>query len=367
MAINSGAINSFDINSSSYISILETLSETLGLNGSPSEVISYISFLDDTLEYLTDYSSKRDTNNTINEALLVLEAVGVILEATLTDEISYEDTVSTVLHTVESILENLLMSVSAINNQSSNSSILEEIEHIDSNSFGILKSIIESLAIIDSLGSKFQGNQEVVDNLSLSFSQVDSIELFSSISESCVLSDSAVTSAIIRDIIEDILYINVGLERDVEYLSYLLSPETFSVSTYTNYNFTGSCTYAGTPLFINSAGLYKYGGTLDISDSIVSSIQTAALSFGSSNLKQVPSVYLGLSNSNRVILKVAVDGKADILYNLTKKTEGLQTQKIAIGKGLIGRYFQFELITQESTQFELGSMEFLPITLKRKL
>ena len=42
------------------------------------------------------------------------------------------------------------------------------------------------------------------------------------------------------------------------------------------------------------------------------------------------------------------------------------TQKVDIGKGLIGRYFQFELITQAS-EFNLEAIEFMPLEIRRKL
>ena len=83
-------------------------------------------------------------------------------------------------------------------------------------------------------------------------------------------------------------------------------------------------------------------------------------------MKQVPAIYLGVDSTDKVILKVRVDGKAEVHYQLNKFTNNLMTQKIDIGKGLIGRYFQFELLT-EASEFNMESIEFYPLEIRRKL
>ncbi len=63
---------------------------------------------------------------------------------------------------------------------------------------------------------------------------------------------------------------------------------------------------------------------------------------------------------------IGVDGRKEAVYKLNKRTDNLQTQKFPLSKGLIGRYFQFELVTNANT-FNLESIEFYPLIIKRKL
>ena len=150
------------------------------------------------------------------------------------------------------------------------------------------------------------------------------------------------------------------------YLAYLLSPETMYVSQYSNYNFNGGTKFDHDYLFYNSSGLYKYGGTTDNGTAVTSTVETIAFNFDSSNRKQLPAIYLGVISSGQTYLKVKTDGKNESYYLLNKMTGNLHTQKIAIGKGLISRYFQFELVTQADT-FNMESIDFYPIELHRKL
>ena len=120
-------------------------------------------------------------------------------------------------------------------------------------------------------------------------------------------------------------------------------------------------------LFINKNGLFKYGGDTDNNEEIQASIKTAALSFGTAHLKRVLNVYLGVSNSGKVVIKASTDGKATTYYEITKTSENLQTQRITLGKGIVGRYWQFEIITKDNADFELESLDFLPITLSRRV
>lgn len=197
-------------------------------------------------------------------------------------------------------------------------------------------------------------------------SSASSIIIFP-LSDNVITDNSLTSSSVFSSLLSDELLIT--LKKDLisnTYLAYLLSPETNSVSTYNNYNFNGCTKFGYKYLFYNRTGLYEHGGNTDNGDPIRSEMETVAFNFKTSNLKQVPSIYLGVDSSDKVILKVRVDGKAEVHYQLNKFTNNLMTQKIDIGKGLIGRYFQFELLT-EASEFNMESIEFYPLEIRRKL
>ncbi len=154
---------------------------------------------------------------------------------------------------------------------------------------------------------------------------------------------------------------------DGVYSGWVMNPENYAVSKYNNFAFTSSVKLDTEYIFGNSSGLYELGGTLDDADYIQSRVKTAAMTFGSSNMKQVPEIYLGADNSGTVILIVHTDDNATAYYELVPATQGLATQLIKTGKGLYGRWWQFELVTKENSTFDLDTFEMFPIQFGRKL
>ncbi len=117
----------------------------------------------------------------------------------------------------------------------------------------------------------------------------------------------------------------------------------------------------------SNQGLYLFGGTLDETSYIKTKIKTASLDFDTSSMKQITSVILGATNSGKVVLKVSIDGDQTVYYELRPSSRNLENQRLKIGKGLYGRYWQFELITKENSTLDLDTFEVLPIIFKRKV
>ena len=91
------------------------------------------------------------------------------------------------------------------------------------------------------------------------------------------------------------------------------------------------------------------------------------MAFGTSSLKQVPEALLGVNNTGKVVLVISVDGSHTAYYQLNPASQNLETQQIKIGKGLYGRYWQFELVTVDNSTFDLDTFEFFPVSFGRKI
>ncbi len=163
---------------------------------------------------------------------------------------------------------------------------------------------------------------------------------------------------------DNFIFTTTYSDSEQVYSSWVMNPETFSISNY-DLSFTHTATFNEDTLLANSTGLYVHEGTRDAGAYIESKIKTAALNFGSSSSKQCPEALLGISG-DRFILGVSVDERTTAYYELTGARDGLSTKQIKIGKGLIGRYWQFEVRDVSSDEFNLDDFEFFPIQLKRK-
>ena len=321
----------------------------------------------ENITLLLGQSTRTNNYNLINDYFNVLDSILISLNGNISETLTLTSTLSGVIHQIETIVsivilnEDISTRLSAVNQIVSLLKILDSLDQI------YVGSVVETITLAESMNSLYKAITTILESIvntdSTSMKYIQMLYLSDNISIDGVVSTKA---NLINNILEPfILSIPTSSGQDT-YLSYLLLPETSSVSNYNNYNFDGCTKFDSKYLFFNNTGLYEYGGTRDDGTLIKTYIETVAYNFGSSNIKQVPAIYLGWMNTGTTILKVRVDGKSEVVYKLNKKTNNLQTQKINIGKGLIGRYFQFEIINNVDA-INLESIEFYPVELKRKL
>ena len=206
------------------------------------------------------------------------------------------------------------------------------------------------------------------EGIELSEENLDFVKFLVIIEDNGNLDDSLSSLSEIHESLSDSMIFMLQFQLDsINYSGWVMNPENYAVTNYTNHPFNSSAIFNNNTIFAGATGLYQLGGVLDDTSYITARLKTAATSFGTSNIKQVPEALLGVNNSGKVILIASVDGKYSATYELSPATEGLSTQQIKLGKGLKGRYWQFELITQDNTTFDLDSFELLPITFGRKI
>lgn len=281
-----------------------------------------------------------------------------------------------------SIIDSLELTGTVVVNKDQFISILDEIEIFEqlATSAVFHNTITDSFTINESTDRFFSGIISEVFNLSetlviqlvaeatanetvvLTDTSSGSIGLTAELLSSILIDNSTGTTSNLSIEVEDNInvtdsYKNLNIE------TYVMNPENYAVTKYT-LGFTEATAFDNKFLFADGAGLYELGGTTDNGTAIVSTITTPALDFDTSNIKQIPSVMLG-TNGTDIILKVSVDGSNTVHYEVTDKSSALMTKHIKLGKGLIGRYWQFSLIT-DSADFDLDTFEFYPIIFKRK-
>jgi hypothetical protein len=201
-----------------------------------------------------------------------------------------------------------------------------------------------------------------------SFTDVSTITLAIAEEDLSLLFGISVTGSFYLEDITEAVRLFVSRGNDLGYEAFVMNPENYALSRYDNFNFKDSCRFKDDYLFSNEEGIFRLEGVYDYPTKyITSKIKTASLDFGTSNKKQVPKMYIGTTNSGSIILKVSVDGRNSTYYQLNLATENLDTQLIDIGKGLIGRYFQFELSTKGNSAFDVDELELFPILLGRKV
>jgi hypothetical protein len=347
------------------VSPVITLNETITL----SQSISLNQIAELISELLVNNSI---TDNSINKESLsvlldIVNSTYVTLQGSVSDSVAFTSTFSYLVKQIELISNVIVFAESYSDKAIFLSIILNTLNLADSASKSLSASISETLIIQQTLLEIHKMVLVLLESITTSEVYKDSYVHILNLTESLSTSNTLSSLLLGKSGIEDTFIISIPTAsgQDV-YLGYVYGPEGKSITTYTNYPFDGSAVFNGKYLFFNKSGLYEYGSSTDDGSIIKSYIKTAGLKFGTSNLKMVPKVYIGYTTDNVCYLKVSVDGKGEVTYKLNKKTDNLSTKMIEIGKGLVGTYFQFELITEAET-FDMETIEFMPIKLSRKL
>jgi hypothetical protein len=304
--------------------------------------------------------------NTILENISALDRIRLLLKASLSENISLTDTQSGVIQRIEYLLDSIVTTSSTSDLTTLFSSISELLNIYNSIDKTFTSEISETLLLSDAIDVISNYLNTIISEIVLSSTE-EGVRLFFVTLQEVINKEGSVTStSSFLEALQEGFVISVGDTLDRKnYLAYLFSPETMSVVNYDNYNFDGCARFNGKHLFYNSSGLFVRGGHLDNDYPVEAYFTTKAYDFGTSDLKSVPLAYLGVTSDDVVYLKVRIDGRRESVYKLNKRTENLQTQKFPLSKGL-GRYFQFELLTNANT-FDLESIEFYPLVIKRKL
>lgn len=302
------------------------------------------------------------------DAVTVADTMRVVFPIVLTNNISASSTFAEVLNKYNIIVDEVratgvFSTAAEMNSVISAAIVLSAV--INQNTF--IELLSEGLELSDELVELYTATESILNALSVDDLLENSVTLTVITSEDIEMSLSEGLNANYSSTIEeDAVFIISYKIEDTIYQGYSYSPETFSVTEYDNFNFNSSAFFNYNYLFANETGLYLLGGDMDDDQFITAKIKTATMDFETSNLKQVPKVYLGVSNDSSLILSVSIDGKYRAQYELQLDSDDLSTQMFNIGKGLVGRYWQFTVETKGNTSFDLDELEIYPIIFGRK-
>lgn len=184
--------------------------------------------------------------------------------------------------------------------------------------------------------------------------------------------DSTETLAtLLENLTEDAVgAVTLRLGDDV-FTGWLLNAEENAVSEFQHYDFNSFCQLRGEYFAAGADGIYRLGGTSDAGEAIVGYLKTGLLDFGSSLQKRMDSAWLAVATDGTVRLKVVTSdqGVVEETWYEAISTDGgamAENVRLKIGKGLKSRHWQFELVVENATEFELEEMQLVPLILSRR-
>jgi hypothetical protein len=344
----------------SYLLVLEHLS------CSDSTIAIALQYIIERLAMTNPLSSRAIINNTVTDSIHTTSAVLISFKKVITENIiltplsiiTFSKIISEIIQQLDSLATRLV----------AHGTVAESIAIRDYFLNVYPRLISEAIAIGSTFISQLESYKVISDSTAITTSVTPKISAFFVVNEATVIAESLGTKGLLKGLIsEGILFLpNITFQGE-QYSGWALNSEIMAVSEYTNFNFNSLTKFNNKYYGCNNTGLFEITGVKDDGAFIPVKLETPAYDLGTSNIKQVPAMYLGVGYSGDLIVKISVDRNNTAYYKLSSSLRELQTQHIKLGKGLVGRYLQFEIAANGTDEFKLSEFEFFPIMFGRKL
>lgn len=148
-------------------------------------------------------------------------------------------------------------------------------------------------------------------------------------------------------------------------LTHVTNTITNGVTTFEAYPFNSFATFQGKYLGAGPSGLFELDDAASV-EPVIGTMKTALLHFNSEMQKRCSDFYLAMRSETDITVRVSTDEMAAYDYTLqTMGVERLKQRRVPIGKGLKGKYWDFELECSE--QFEYDTMNIAMVLVSRRL
>ncbi len=147
--------------------------------------------------------------------------------------------------------------------------------------------------------------------------------------------------------------------------TWVVNTESSASTRYDSYGFNSFAAIGGQHYGCRADGIYLLEGADDAGRPIEAGVNFGQHDFGTQALKSMDAVYVGVSSTGALFLKVG-DGENEYTYKARRNDERMKTQRFDTGRGLRSNFFTFEL-TNEDDAFELDSVTFNVVASKRRI
>ena len=147
--------------------------------------------------------------------------------------------------------------------------------------------------------------------------------------------------------------------------TWAVNTRTNAVTEYLNYNFHSFALMGNRYIAAGADGLYELEGDTDNGAAIISELMSGYLQLNEKKLFGLKGAYVGIRGGGRFYLKLLSGDGREYVYEL-RAQPNLMTTKVKIGKGINTTYMAFDLVT-EGQDFDLDSIEFIPMTRARRI
>lgn len=246
--------------------------------------------------------------------------------------------------------------------------IIDSIGMSDSAYRYLYKLVAEGLGLNDVLTYEYRIIGSVSDVLGLSDVDSTNIRGTIAISDSLGMNDVLSTNATLQVLITESFALGIGFEVNGEYyIGWVLNTENLAVSNYTNMKFSSMAAYGGKYYGVQSDGVYELTGDTDGATAIDAFIRTGMIDFGDTHLKRMTDTYIGYRADGTLYLKTTTEEQTERWYKLVTTNDHFTEDRFKLARGVKSRYWQFEIANDQGADFDIDSIELLPVVLTRRI
>jgi len=226
--------------------------------------------------------------------------------------------------------------------------------------------VADTLTTTSALSVLKQLSASTADTLTLGNTATTTVTLGILAEDTLALTSASALKAIFSATLADQLQVSVAaVQPGGTTTAWAINTRTAAVTEYLDYNFTSFAQVEHHCYGATGDGLYLLQGATDSGKDVVGSIAGGYMQPGGSHLSGFKAAYIGTSQEGDFRLKlVAGSGES---YTYAVRANGMQSTRVNLGKGLRARYFRYELTAVDGHDFDLDSLEFLPLVFQRRV
>lgn len=313
--------------------------------------------------------------NQIVDGILSDGALDAQRVATLsaTDSVSLMDQIAAVREHIADLVDAVALSSLAGSRLHASAVVASALAAADVVRFGFTEELTDTTAFNEALSAALDVTTAAVDAAVFTELLAGQLELHFAVGDAVSIGESAGTRAQLLSTLLDRGVFTAALRLAGETIyGYVCNAETKAFTSYANYPFNSFAKIGHDYYGVADDGLYLLDGDNDGGEPIEASIRTALTTLGTSKMKRMPSVYLGMSAGGQMVLKAITtshDGsKREDWYILEERpAAAVRETRVKIGRGLKSVYWGFELVNVDGADFALDAMQLFPMILERRL
>lgn len=133
--------------------------------------------------------------------------------------------------------------------------------------------------------------------------------------------------------------------------------ENQTLTTYTNFVYNSFANFNGRMLAASGTGLSELVGDTDNGLPIEAEVSFGTTDFGSSYMKVIDRLFVGYRANKALVLGVSLDDNKSFWYSAPDSTDGLMSQRVKLGRGLMARYWRFALTNVDGADFSIDTVD----------
>lgn len=168
-----------------------------------------------------------------------------------------------------------------------------------------------------------------------------------------------------------IIYCTIRIGQ-TDYSGWVVNTDLRAVTEYRNVPFDSIATLGSHVYAAGPDGIVQLIGDTDRGDPIDAWVRTFLTDFGSQVFKRAPDLFVGVTSTGNMVLKVltrdpATGAKTEDWYSVVQKQElGPAVGRAKVGRGLKSTWWGLELRNADGADFALHAIEWKPLVLDRR-